>query len=164
MADIYVIFGAAVRPDGSPSGTIRRRVEGAFRLGGTDPGTVYLPTGGQGRHGPPEALVMRDLLVDLGAEPGQVLIDDAAGDTLDSILNCRAIIRRADPAARVHVCTSPYHMFRCRVLFRLGGVDARATEMPGDRAALGLAKFAYYWFREIPATLWDALLISTVRR
>ena len=46
-----VIFGAAVRPDGSPSPTLRRRVEVAARFGAWLAEPIDLPTGAQGRFG-----------------------------------------------------------------------------------------------------------------
>ena len=45
----YVIFGAAVRPDGQPSGTLRRRVEGAWQLATRPPPCKFIVTGGEGR-------------------------------------------------------------------------------------------------------------------
>ena len=61
-----MIFGAAIRPDGQPSGTLRRRVEGAYRIGSIFRDPIYLVTGGVGRYGPAEATVMRDQLLGYG--------------------------------------------------------------------------------------------------
>src|ERR1700727_549370 len=46
-----VIFGAAVRPDGGPSGTLRNRVAAAARLGSRFKRPLFIPTGGEGRFG-----------------------------------------------------------------------------------------------------------------
>ena len=53
-----VIFGAAVRPEGAPSRTLRVRVEAALALGARLESPLYLPTGGIGRFGDAEAAVM----------------------------------------------------------------------------------------------------------
>src|SRR5205823_2589452 len=50
-----IIFGAAVRPDGSASPTLRRRVEAAARLGARLEAPLYLPTGARGRFGAAES-------------------------------------------------------------------------------------------------------------
>lgn len=159
MKRVLVIFGAAVRPDGSPSGTLRRRINGAFAVGGVNRDVVFMPTGGAGRYGPPEAHVMRDQLVTLGVDPALILVEDRACDTLQSIYLCHDLIRNLEDSVVVEVCTSPYHQFRCWALFRLAGLPARCPRMPGDRAALGMRKSIFYWFRELPATIWDVFLI-----
>ena len=68
-----VIFGAAVRPDGSPSPTLRRRVEAAAAFGAGLPAPLYVPTGGKGRHGPAESAVMEALLREHGVPPERIL-------------------------------------------------------------------------------------------
>lgn len=154
----FVIFGAAVRPDGSPSGTLARRVEGAWRLGQQCEGARYLVTGGQGRHGPPEAQVMKDLLLGLGARDVDIVVDAHSQDTLDSAIHCARLLRtQTQGFESVTVCSSPYHNFRCQMLLRMLGIPARRGRMPSDRPALGLGKWLYYWVREAAAIPWDAL-------
>ena len=46
---VIVIFGAAVRPDGKPSQTLRHRVEAAALFGSRFSRPLFIPTGGQGR-------------------------------------------------------------------------------------------------------------------
>lgn len=157
--DYFVIFGAAVRPDGSPSGTLRRRVEGAYGLAIGNPRAKFLPTGGQGKFGPAEALVMRDLLVYLGVKAEQIIPEDQAGDTLTSVQNCAAILRRRGDVRSVTVCSSPYHNPRCQILLRLLGIPARRGRMPSDRPALGTKKWIYYWFRDMMAIPFDVVLL-----
>ena len=58
-----LVFGAAVRPDGTPSGAMRDRVGAAVSFGRRLlPRPIYVVTGAKGRYGPPEAEVMADLL------------------------------------------------------------------------------------------------------
>ncbi len=155
-----LIFGAAVKPDGQPSGTLRRRVEGGWQLGRDNPQARFVVTGGQGRYGPPEAHVMKSLLCELGARDEQIIVDDQSLDTLDSAIACAAILRRESlPVEKVTVCSSPYHNYRCQLLLRLLGIRCERGDMPDDRAALGTAKWLYYAFREAVAMPWDALLI-----
>jgi len=160
----YVIFGAAVKPDGQPSGTLRRRVEGAWRLASHSQPGKFIVTGGEGRHGPAEAQVMRQLLLELGAEDGQILVEDQAQDTLQSVLHCRDILKQQTDASReVIVCSSPYHNYRCQLLFRLAGVPCCRGTMPSDRPSLGVAKWLFYYFRECAAIPWDFLHLCLLR-
>lgn len=155
-----LIFGAAVKPDGQPSGTLRRRVEGSWHLGRNNPQARFVVTGGQGKYGPPEAHIMKSLLLELGADESQVIVDDQSLDTLDSAIACAAILRReSQPVQKVTVCSSPYHNFRCQLLLYLLGITSERGDMPSDRAALGTAKWLYYAFREAAAIPWDTLLI-----
>ena len=159
MSDHYfVIFGAAVRPDGTPSGTLQRRVEGAWQLGRNIQNAKFLATGGQGEYGPPEAKVMKDLLLNLGANEQQILMEDQSFTTMESAFHCAAIIKQAsEPHPHVTVCSSPYHNFRCQLLFRLFNIEAQRGNMPSDRPALGTFKWLYYYLREAAAIPWDYL-------
>jgi uncharacterized SAM-binding protein YcdF (DUF218 family) len=160
----FVVFGAAVKPDGQPSGTLQRRVEGAWRLGKDVAHGKFIVTGGVGRHGPAESEVMKRLLLELGAQEEQILVEDQAEDTMQSVLHCRDILnQQADASREVIVCSSRYHNYRCQMLFRLAGVPCRRGEMPSDRPTLGTAKWLYYYFREAAAIPWDFLHLCLLR-
>lgn len=161
--NVIVIFGAAVRADGSPSGTLKRRTLRAAAEAKKDPAAVVICSGGLGRYPPPECDVMAELLHGQGVAPERLVKDPLSPDTFASVLNCLEIIEgmaRSRGAApdTVLVCTSDYHALRCVILFRIFGLRSRALDIQGDRQALGLAKYLYYWFREAVATPYDAIL------
>ena len=162
IPDWLIIFGAAVREDGAPSGSLLRRLEGALALSRSLPDPAFFVTGGQGEAGPPEAHVMRDWLAARGVPPASILVDDQSGDTLASALACaRALKGRTD---RLIVCSSGYHNPPSAALMSLLGFKVRIPRMPPDRPALGLATFAYYVCREMVALPWDVLLLLVRRR
>ncbi|MFN0182223.1 MAG: YdcF family protein [Aquabacterium sp.] len=157
MADYIVIFGAAVRPDGSPSGSLQRRCDNAVHAGRAMAGTPwYLATGGVGRHGPAEALVMRDILLRQGIAPQRILLETEARDTLQSVRLCTRLLRGRGDAGRVYVSSSSYHGPRCSLLFRLAGFSSEALPVASDRPFLGWAKWLRYVAKELLATPWDA--------
>jgi uncharacterized SAM-binding protein YcdF (DUF218 family) len=159
-----IIFGAAVRPDGQPSTTLRRRVEAAARFGAGLDRPVYVPTGAQGRWGPPEASVMAALLRDLGV-PGQDIIEELTGtDTLSSALACAALLQALDHLGPVFAASSGYHLPRCVLLLRLAGLTARPAPPPPFPASQHWGKRWYWRLREVPALPWDALLMLWARR
>ena len=123
---IIIIFGAAVRPGGRPSQTLRARVEAAFRCGGT--GARYLPTGAVGKHGPSEARVMAGLLEGLGVPPGQIMLEETGVNTRSSVRACAALLAGEDGPVRF--ASSGYHLPRCSMLLRLAGVRATACPPP----------------------------------
>ncbi|RAI60602.1 YdcF family protein [Roseicella frigidaeris] len=153
-----IIFGAAVRPDGSPSPALRRRVEAAHRFGARRPDALYLPTGARGRHGDAESRVMARLLGEFGVAPGAILEEPTATDTLSSVRACRDLLRARGHRGRVYAATSRYHLARCLLLLRLAGLAARPVPI-GASGDVSLARRWYWRLREIPAIPYDAALL-----
>jgi len=156
----YVIFGAAVKENGEPSGTLARRTMGAFALSQKQGNACFLATGGKGRYGDSEASVIAKLLLAKGVTREHILLDEHASDTLESIVNCSAILKQQANASSIYTCSSPYHNWRCQILFRLSGVKAVRGDMPSDRPALGTRKWLFYYCRELVAIPWDIFLLG----
>lgn len=152
-----IIFGAAVRPDGSASPALRRRVEAAHAFGAGLPAALYLPTGGQGRFGPPESTVMAALLTERGVPPARILQEPTGTDTLSSVLACAALLRARGHDGAVFAATSGYHLPRCLLLLRLAGWPARAV--PPPEADPSWPRRWYWRLREAPALPYDAALM-----
>ena len=89
----YIVFGAAAKPDSTPSGTLTRRVNGAWSLGKDDQDTYFSVTGGKGKYGFAEATVMRSMLVELGVGSQRIIVDDQTMDTMASAYNVAKIIQ-----------------------------------------------------------------------
>jgi uncharacterized SAM-binding protein YcdF (DUF218 family) len=158
-----LIFGAAVRPDGQPSRTLRDRTEAAARFGATLPAPLYMPTGAIGRHGPSEASVMRRLLVELGVPPEDIVLEETGTDTLSSVVALRRLLCLRPDIGRVYAATSGYHLPRCVLLLWLIGVRASPCPPPQVPEAMTLASRWYWWLRELAATPYDAILIVFAR-
>ncbi len=164
-APAIVIFGAAVRADGSPSGALRRRVEAAARFGqrlqsaGQHP--LYVPTGGIGRHGDAEAAVMTRLLGQLGVPATDILPDPASRDTVASVRAVRRLL--AGRTGTVFAATDRYHLPRCVVLLWLAGLKAWPATPPPGPAARDTCRRWYWRLREIPALPWDAAYVVLLR-
>ena len=161
---VFVIFGAAVRPDGSPSPTLARRTLGAWALSQRVAARRFLVTGGRGRFGPPEADVMRALLLERGVPDAEIEREDRSLDTLESALRCARILKSRRPLGRVVVVTSRYHAFRCWLLLRLLGIRSRIGEISDDWGTAPLRSRVYHRLRESVATPWDATLILLFHR
>lgn len=154
-----IIFGAAVRPGGVPSTTLRRRVEAAAAFGASLPDPLYLPTGGVGHHPPAEAVVMEALLRDLGVPAARILREETATDTLSSVLACRQLLRMRGHRGPVFAATSAYHLPRCLLLLRLAGLRACACPPPRVPAASTSLRRWCWRLREVPAVPLDAGLL-----
>jgi len=157
---VIIIFGAAVKPDGRPSQTLRYRVEAAQRFGARFSNPLFIPTGAKGRHGEAEATVMATLLQHAGVPEATIKQETTGTDTLSSV---RAVIPMVRGAHRVYACSSAYHLPRCLLLLRLGGIQARACPPPPVPAATRLWRRWYWRLRETPALPYDALLMLWLR-
>jgi uncharacterized SAM-binding protein YcdF (DUF218 family) len=156
-AAIIIIFGAAVRPDGSPSPALRRRVDAASRFGATLPAPHYMPTGAQGRFGPAESTVMSALLRDRGVSPGRITEEPTGTDTFSSVLACAALLRARGHAGPVFAATSGFHLPRCLLLLRLAGWPARPV--PPPEADPSWPRRWFWRLREVPALPYDTALM-----
>lgn len=154
-----VIFGAAVRTDGTPSGTLQRRIDGALAAARGEPDPWFVTTGGLGREGFVEAEVMARRLVAAGVPQDRILIEGQARDTLESVEFCHALLAGRGGVDELLVCTSPYHQPRCALLLALRGYRVRRPPMPRDLPSVGPAKWLAYVAKEFVSTPYDCILM-----
>jgi uncharacterized SAM-binding protein YcdF (DUF218 family) len=155
-----IIFGAAVRPDGRPSQTLKYRVQAAARFAARFKRPAFIPTGAKGLYGEAEAEVMAQLLIEAGFLPWSIQKETTGTDTLSSV---RAVMRMLPKNTPIYACTSAYHLPRCLVLLRLAGVKARACPPPPVPAATSHWRRWYWRLRETPPQPYDALLMLWLR-
>ncbi len=158
-----VIFGAAVRPGGAPSMTLRRRVQAAAVFGRRLDDPLYVPTGGVGRHGPAEAVVMAELLRELGVPDRQIVLEATGRNTLSSARAVARLLRARGAAGPVYAASSTYHLLRCVLLLRLAGIPARPGRPPPFPAARDLRVRWYWRLRELAALPIDLVLMLALR-
>ena len=158
MGPWIVVFGAAVRADGSPSGTLERRVRAAYEFGRNAPDAKYLVTGGQGDAPLPEWLVMQRLLLDYGVAAEAIIPERQGLDTLGQIRICAAMLKREDLSGGVRIATSRYHQLRCRLLLQVFGIDAGPIEPLADRPHVSRLGLLRSWIREGLAIPYDLAL------
>lgn len=156
-----VVFGAAVGPDGKASPALLARCRAAAALARQHPGARLLVSGGVGRFGPAESMLMRAALEADGILPDRIAEDATARDTLENVRGAAAMLRgRADfeQGGQVLAVSHRYHLPRCIVLLRLAGLPARWGAAADDSAA---SWRAWLWqrLREVPALPWDVLLM-----
>ena len=70
-----IIFGAAVNPDGKPSGALKRRIDSALKMAKLLANPKFIVTGGIGKNKPlSEAQVMKELLMDSHISNEKIMI------------------------------------------------------------------------------------------
>ncbi len=142
---------------------MRRRVKAAVDTASKSPAPVLVPTGGLGKYPPPEAELMRDLLLESGIPEGRVLIERSSRSTLASVINCVRMIQYLKSVGRVVVCTDTYHQYRCLLLFRLMGLRAESSSIASGRVSAGNLRWLYFWSREALAIPLDSIYLLFFR-
>ncbi|MCV2393201.1 YdcF family protein [Actinotalea sp. M2MS4P-6] len=152
---VALVLGAGLRPDGSPSTYLRRRLDAAAAL--YDAGTVstiVVSGDGVSRPGYDEPAAMRTWLEGLGV-PGSAIVEDPEG--VDTTASCRRATELG--IADAVVITQDYHLRRALFSCRAAGLDAVGI---GVSAQSVKPVQAVWWHaREVPASIkaaWDALL------
>ncbi len=156
---MIVVFGAAVRAGGQPSGALAGRIALARQLASMHPLAVVFCSGAIGREGPSEASAIARGLRDLVAAD-RLVLDEVSRDTLQTA-RAAAIHARANGITRCIACTDNWHQPRARMLMRLFGVVTEGARLDhGHRPARRRAR-AYA--RELLALPYDAVAGSWAR-
>ena len=112
-ADLIVVAGCRVLPNGQASPCLALRVARAVQLWEAGVARTVLMTGGVGEHPPSEAAVARDLAVALGMPSQAVLTEDRSTSTFENALFASGVVE----AERVVVVTDSFHVFRAVRVF-----------------------------------------------
>jgi vancomycin permeability regulator SanA len=161
--DYIVVFGAAVTPDGKPSAVLRHRLDAARQWAAGRSRVKFLVSGGIGHHPPAEAEAMRIYLVERGVQDQAILTEPEGRDTLSSAIQCIEILRQRPDVRSVILCSSSFHLPRCRLIFRILGVETGAVAIRSDRDVMGPRRWLRASAREVPAIVWD-LTLALARR
>jgi uncharacterized SAM-binding protein YcdF (DUF218 family) len=149
---LVVVFGAAVRADGTASPALARRVGYAAAIAQADPRVDLFLSGGIGTYPPSEARVMADML-EGAVSAERLILDEVSRDTLQTVQAAAAWHRQHGYAA-IQVGTDAYHQPRVRMLFLLLGLKTRPVAM----VARGPRRLqARMWARELAAIPYDAV-------
>ncbi len=103
---------------------------------------------------------MRRLLLDLGVPDDRIVVEDTARNTRQSAVRCSAMLRARADVGVVVVCSSRYHIRRCRMLLRLSGIRPDAAVGSQDAHRVGTARYAWCWAREIMALPFDVAAMT----
>jgi len=128
--------GCAVRPDGTPSLALARRVRHAVTAWRAGHAPRIVLTGGIGRYPPAEATVAATLAESLGVPREALLEEPESTSTRENAAMAAALQVDGAPIARwrVLVLTDAYHAWRCSWLFgkHFEAAIARGS-IPGPR-------------------------------
>jgi vancomycin permeability regulator SanA len=158
-ADVVVVPGARVYPDGRLSASLADRVDTAIELYREGLVNRIVMSGGIGSNGVDEAMAMRDHAAFRGV-PGEAIVMDSGGVDTDSTV--RNTVAMVPPGDSILVVSQPYHLPRLKLAFRAQGRNVYTVPA---REARPIAKTPLFVAREIPGfwVYWARALLRDLR-
>jgi len=147
-ADAIVVFGAAVRGDGTPSLSLHDRTRTAclLYLDGLAPRLVF--SGGQGEGVPvSEPRSMSALARSMGVPEGAIILDEAGVNTLATVRNVADLARRNGWRSLLMV-SHDFHLTRIKMFTSRAGLQAYTVPAEETRP---LSRKPYLYCREVAA-------------
>ncbi len=122
-ADLAIVLGNKVNEDGTPSFTLRSRLNTTIQKYNQGLFSYIMVSGGTGIEGYDEAEFMKQYLVSIGKIPEKNIIVDSEGyNTLKSAQNLLKIMKKSDFQS-IFIITSYYHIYRTEMIFSTQGID-----------------------------------------
>lgn len=120
-ADVALVLGSKVNPDGTPSPRLCARLDRTIELYRAGYFPVVIASGGTGKEGYDEATVMRDYLVARGIPTERVIVDSGGTTTFASAKNATQIGRQRGFKS-IFVISQYFHLPRTRLALQRFGV------------------------------------------
>ena len=149
-ADVIVVLGSKLSPDGGSTPSLKRRVAQAVRLFSEGRAENLLLSGGVHDHPTPEAEVMAAMARDAGIGAENIVIEARSLNTLENAALSAAEMEKRG-WRRAIVVTDNFHLPRALFTFRRFGVEVTGSAAPGVRADMSVKQIATAWAREAVA-------------
>jgi uncharacterized SAM-binding protein YcdF (DUF218 family) len=121
-AQVIIVLGAGVRPNGEPGDSLRARVRHAANLYHRGMAPALLLTGGQGSDEPrAESRVARDLAIAAGVPAKAIFTETSSTSTRENAMYAAAICREQGWTSAILV-SDPYHLWRGQRNMRQAGI------------------------------------------
>ena len=120
-ADVAVVLGNKVHPDGRPSARLVARLDKALELYEEGLVKTVIVSGGLGKEGHDEAMVMQRYLVDRRVPKARIEVDSAGTNTFQTARNTQRFLE-ANRLSSAIVVSQYFHIPRARLAFRRCGI------------------------------------------
>jgi vancomycin permeability regulator SanA len=147
-ADVALVLGSKVEADGGPSPRLRARLDKAVELYRAGCFPEIIASGGIGKEGYDEAVVMKAYLVAHGIPTERVIVDNSGATTFASARKTRQILRD-EKLSSVLVISQYFHIPRARLALGRFGIATVYTA----HANLFEWRDVYSSLREVPGWL-----------
>lgn len=146
QADVALVLGSKVQPDGTLSPQLLARMEQALVLDQAVPSITYVVSGGTGIEGIDEATAMADFLKVEGIANDRIMQDRDGINTLESV---RFIAENFPTETKLIVVSQFFHIPRAVLALRKAGF----TNVSGAAVPPMFWRDIYSTAREIPALI-----------
>lgn len=126
-ADAVIVLGAAVKGD-EPSLTLKKRLDRAIDYLEENEDAICIVTGGLGnQERKPEAVVMKEYLLEKGIEEDIILSDDSAKDTTENFKNSKKLANDyfGEGNYEAVFVTSDFHVYRAGEIAKKFGFSGK---------------------------------------
>ena len=147
-ADVAIVFGSKVEPNGRPSARLRARLDAGAALYHQALAKDIIVSGGFGKEGYDEAVVMKQYLVDSGIPADRIVVDSHGDNTLLTAQNAALIMKDRNATSAI-IVSQYFHISRARLALKRCGVStvtsvhAKCFE-PRDFYSIAREVAAYY--------------------
>lgn len=146
VAEVGIVYGNTVEPDGKPSARLQARLMAALSLYQQQRIKKILVSGGIGKEGFDEARVMKEFLIAHGIPSADIQSDNHGNNSHLTALNAAALLGKETSVVAI---SQRYHLSRAKLSLRNAGF----TQVYGFAAGFSEARDGYSWLREVPAWL-----------
>jgi len=163
-ADVIVVLGASVLPNGEPSRALKRRVLAGVKAFNEGRGSYLIVSGGPLKHATPEAVVMANIARENGIGDEVLLVEPEARNTFENARLAGELMEAAGMKSALVVSDS-WHLDRALWCFGYCEIEAEGYPVPADlhpdptwrRAVNGIreamAREKYRWLLTIKKVL-----------
>ncbi|QHI74034.1 YdcF family protein [Aminipila terrae] len=121
-SDVAVVLGNKIELDGTPSKRLQGRLDKALNLYKKGYFNYIIVSGGIGKEGYSEAVVMKEYLIEKGVPSNSILIDEVGNDSYMTAKNTKNIMNQMNFHS-VTVISQFYHITRTKLAFRKVGLN-----------------------------------------
>ncbi|MGN1203289.1 MAG: YdcF family protein [Eubacterium sp.] len=133
---VVIVLGCRVRGD-EPSLALTNRVDAAYRFLLSNPDSVAILSGGQGRdENLSEALCMQQMLCKRGILKNRLILEDRSTTTDENIKFSLEIMEKRGIKKEAAIVTSEYHQKRAKLICRRYGMNVTAVSSKTKRTLL----------------------------
>ncbi|MGB2926023.1 MAG: YdcF family protein [Limnothrix sp.] len=146
QANFAIVYGNQVQPDGVPSPRLQARLDKALQLFETGQVANVLVSGGVGKEGHDEAVVMAQYLQDAGVPKNRLVVDSQGNNSHLTAVNSAELLGTEKSVIAV---SQLFHLSRAKLSLRNAGFESVGSAYP----MFVEGRDIYSTFREIPAWL-----------
>lgn len=148
-ADLAIVLGNTVYPDGSPSPRLAARLDSAIQCYRKNLCGLIFVSGGVDASGTDEAVAMRAYLTQHGVDEGKIVVDNKGVDTWSTAHNASTLMRERG-LSKALIVTQYFHLPRAMLALSRFGV----RDVSGTYPRFWEGRDFYSIGREVPAFVW----------